>query len=729
MERASSFRDGLGERRALARNGGHVVELLYVRRELTATPSFEAALGASIERFAHLQHASFRHVLRSERIDSSESTLALVSEYIPGTRLSDLLSNLEGGPVALDIGAALCVVHQLTVALASLHDQASDIAHGALAPERLLLTDDGRVVILEQVLGAALESLQYTPERYWRELRVPVPRGAASGPVRFDRRLDVCALGVVSLSLVLGRAVKTEEYPGHVADVLASTWAISARGGFEPLPAGLRGWLGRALQFDPRNAFATAVEARTELDRVLTGELASAAHLTAFLEKYRAAFPPAPHAIEAAPPIVEVQRPQPTVVAPAPVPKIVAPPVTKTAAVAAPIEAPKTIPKEVPKQVPKQVPKDVRKEVPVDPFTAPKLHTPPAAAVVSSIVLPEDIEEEPVADPSALIRAAALLRSWPRTAAVAALVVMLVTGGAFAARRHGTVTAAPAEQSGTLILTSDPSGTPTTIDGEPRGATPLTIALPVGQHVVELHVGAVSRTVPITMMAGTKIAQYIELPKLGPMVGQLNVRTDPSGAQVSIDGVVRGPSPLVITDLSPGDHMVSVASDAGSARHAVTIEAGATASLTLPLAAPAAAAPSTGSIAVVSPIDVQVYEHDQFLGSSRTERIALSSGRHEIDLVNDALGYRITRTVQVAPGKASSIKIEVPRGTISLNAIPWAEVWIDGERAGETPIGNFSLPIGPHDIVLRHPDLGEAHQTAIVSLKEPARVSVDLRKK
>ena len=44
---------------------------------------------------------------------------------------------------------------------------------------------------------------------------------------------------------------------------------------------------------------------------------------------------------------------------------------------------------------------------------------------------------------------------------------------------------------------------------------------------------------------------------------------------------------------------------------------------------------------------------------------------------------------------------------MALNALPWAEVWIDGESIGETPIGKVSVPIGWHEIVFRHPELGE----------------------
>ena len=89
----------------------------------------------------------------------------------------------------------------------------------------------------------------------------------------------------------------------------------------------------------------------------------------------------------------------------------------------------------------------------------------------------------------------------------------------------------------------------------------------------------------------------------------------------------------------------------------------------------------------------------------------------------------MTRVVQVTPGKVTPVKIEFPKGTIALNATPWAEVWVDGEKIGDTPIGNYQLTLGSHDFVFRHPDLGEQRHTAMVTLKTPARLSVDLRKK
>ena len=107
----------------------------------------------------------------------------------------------------------------------------------------------------------------------------------------------------------------------------------------------------------------------------------------------------------------------------------------------------------------------------------------------------------------------------------------------------------------------------------------------------------------------------------------------------------------------------------------------------------------------------------------------MSAGRHELEIVSETLGYSATAVVQVTPGKLATIKIEWPKGSASLNAEPWAEVWIDGEKVGETPIANVPVSIGPHEIIFRNPDLGELRHAATVRLDAPARVSVDLRKK
>ena len=117
------------------------------------------------------------------------------------------------------------------------------------------------------------------------------------------------------------------------------------------------------------------------------------------------------------------------------------------------------------------------------------------------------------------------------------------------------------------------------------------------------------------------------------------------------------------------------------------------------------------------------------LGSTDSERLMLPAGEHALELSNESLGFQTKRTLKIEAGKTTGLKIDAPNGTLSVNAQPWAEVWVDGQKVGETPIGKLAQPIGVHEVVLRHPDLGERRETVTVTLRQPARLGVDMRRK
>jgi hypothetical protein len=152
------------------------------------------------------------------------------------------------------------------------------------------------------------------------------------------------------------------------------------------------------------------------------------------------------------------------------------------------------------------------------------------------------------------------------------------------------------------------------------------------------------------------------------------------------------------------------------------------------MAAPAASAAASpqllaGMLTVVAPVPLRFYERGRLVGTTEAESTMLPQGMHQLEFVNEAVGFRAQRTVTIKPGVTSSVKLDAPPGTLHINAVPWAEVWIDGERIGETPIGNLQAKIGTREIVFRHPEFGERRTTATVTLKEPVRISLDLRKK
>jgi hypothetical protein len=128
------------------------------------------------------------------------------------------------------------------------------------------------------------------------------------------------------------------------------------------------------------------------------------------------------------------------------------------------------------------------------------------------------------------------------------------------------------------------------------------------------------------------------------------------------------------------------------------------------------------------PFDVEVFEGDLRLGSSSTGIVSAPVGRREIDLVNSQLGYRVRRVVDVKAGRVTPLEVSPPNGLLSINASPWAEVWIDGKPAGETPLANLSVSLGEHEILFRHPNLGEQRRTALVRVEGVTRVSVSFQR-
>jgi PEGA domain len=151
-----------------------------------------------------------------------------------------------------------------------------------------------------------------------------------------------------------------------------------------------------------------------------------------------------------------------------------------------------------------------------------------------------------------------------------------------------------------------------------------------------------------------------------------------------------------------------------------------------PAAAAAATTPPSliaGLVSITASIPVHVYLEGKLVGTSEAETIMLPVGNHELELRNDDVGYSTRRQVAVQARGTTSVKLDMPLGTLHVNAVPWADVSIDNKRVGETPIGNYQIPIGNHEVVFRHPELGERRTTVLVTAKEPARVSMDLRKK
>ena len=290
---------------------------------------------------------------------------------------------------------------------------------------------------------------------------------------------------------------------------------------------------------------------------------------------------------------------------------------------------------------------------------------------------------------------------------------------------------------GSVRIESSTPGVEVNIAGKVVGRTPLSLSLAPGAYPLILAGDGARRELTLDVVSGAMMIRHVEMPAAKPaaLVGSLHVQTDPSKQTVFVDGSERGVSPLTIHGLTPGEHQVAVRGDGATVRRTVTVQANENTVLVVsaieraPAPAPAAPAAAGGWLSVTSPFALQIREGGKLLGSTDSERIMLPAGDHGLEFVNEALGFQTKRNVKIDAGKTAALKIDAPNGVMSINAQPWAEVWVDGQRIGETPIGNLSRPIGQHEVVLRHPDFGERRQTVTVTLRQPSRLGVDMRKK
>ncbi|MEO8070491.1 MAG: PEGA domain-containing protein [Acidobacteriota bacterium] len=304
---------------------------------------------------------------------------------------------------------------------------------------------------------------------------------------------------------------------------------------------------------------------------------------------------------------------------------------------------------------------------------------------------------------------------------------------------------------GTAILDSRPQGATVLIDGAPRGVTPLTLTLPPGDHGLQLQLNGATRDLPLMIKSNRSTAQYVDLPAssfpvappMAAATGRIEVTSDPPGAQVTLDGIVRGRTPLVINAVTAGVHAVVISDGGAIVARPVTVTAGAnvtvvaaiksaaaapTVAAAAPAGGPARALAGTGQVSIDCAIPLGILEGGRMLGLTSDGPLTLTAGRHDLELRNQEFAFQTSVTVDVRNGRTFSATIPLPTGQLSVSALPWAEITVDGTSIGITPLANVPISLGSHQVVFTHPQLGE--RTRIISVKTgaPTRIGTDFTK-
>ena len=269
---------------------------------------------------------------------------------------------------------------------------------------------------------------------------------------------------------------------------------------------------------------------------------------------------------------------------------------------------------------------------------------------------------------------------------------------------------------GVVSVDSNPSGAEVFVDGSSRGMTPITLSLSPGPHALELRRRGASRGISLDVKAGEQVSQQIDLTNIRA-VGTLVVNSQPKGAKVILDGREIGVTPLTRSDMSVGAHKVVLQSAQGVITKDIQIQAGGTVNIDEGI--------FSGWIQLFAPFDLRVYEGKRQIGSTEQERIMISAGRHELEFVNDQRGFRDTRIVNVGPGATIPLSIDKTEGTLRVDAPEGSEIFIDGTRVGEAPLGEQTVTLGIREVLVKHPQMGEKKVSATVTSAAPADVKVE----
>ena len=643
---AQGISDGLGDRLLMFDNTGAAsLELLRFRPSLANAPGFERTLREAVQRLASFKHTAFTQARSVRRLEGDDG-LALISTHVEGKRLSDMFRRTHHHD-GMHPGFATWLIRQLTSALADFHTQGEDVAHGAVTADRIVLTPDRRLVIVEHVLGEALDERRFSPERLWLEVGIIATPNVADAP-RLDKRGDIVQLGLVALSVLLGRRITPDDYPNNLEKLLDEFAETSGRRS-PALVAPLRRWLIEAL--DPSAGFETAVEA---------GEgLTFAGHPGEYV------------ALGAAPIIEQLQAPLAQTIE-----QLEAPVVQTVEQLEAPVV-----------QIVEQLQAPVVQTV--EPLEAPPVRSIERLHVVPVQTVPVQTIEQLQVSPVQTI-------DMPETQVTHMALSSSVGHSDSLQVQTGFWDSAPAARRFSIV----------------RNAA---IGLAVLAVVEGIVISQLMTKASSTSVAATNVPLTIESPT--------------AGDRVFVDGREVGVTPFKVSVLSAAHAIRVVARE--KATPAPPVPAAAVAPNDARTASALAAATlrqRSGGLRLTTPIELQVLEGERVLGSSVDGPIVASAGVHQLDFINTAIAFRSRQTVTIKAGEIIPMKVEPPDGRVSINAQPWAQVWIDGNLVGETPLANLTVSAGEHEIIFRHPQLGERRETTIVKSGVQTRISATLTK-
>jgi hypothetical protein len=267
---------------------------------------------------------------------------------------------------------------------------------------------------------------------------------------------------------------------------------------------------------------------------------------------------------------------------------------------------------------------------------------------------------------------------------------------------------------GELTFTGDANaaGASVTVDGTPQGQVPTTFKAAPGRHqVIIAKEGFVESTRWVDVAEGQKASFDVVLTRKESPKGTLIVTSAPLGAEVKVDGQIRGVTPAVLEGLTAGEHTVEWAlTDHLPAQKRVSVEGGKSTTVDARLepmvvakiAPPPPPVASGGDLKVLTDLDgVQIYLDGDLLGTAPVTKVGVQPGNH---LVEGRIPNvpPVRKDVEIKAGQVNTVSLDLKvsadkvLGEIHVvSPAPNSSVSIDGSEKLALPLTR-SLQAGAH---------------------------------
>jgi len=260
--------------------------------------------------------------------------------------------------------------------------------------------------------------------------------------------------------------------------------------------------------------------------------------------------------------------------------------------------------------------------------------------------------------------------------------------------------------SGTLLVTSDQGGE-VYVDGIRKDAAPAIIpGIAAGDHVVEVRKeGAQPWRQTVTVVAGQQAKVAASFAPATPAVAGSSLRliSNEPDVEVYVDGEDKGRAPVTVSDVKPGEHIVGARKKAFKPQEqTVRVAAGENAIVNFRMeAAPPDRPHATLKVQSTIP-NAEVFLDGSSLGRAPVDRGDLDPGKHYVVVHRDGFTDFKREVILVENQSVALVADLSATGGLRVLSTPeGAEVRIDGELIGKTPVSRESVPAGDHVVEFR----------------------------